>query len=231
MQVDSKNEILLVGSFHFEQEGEIIKTKESEVEELVEHLSTFAPNKIALEWDRKDHVQLNKQYHQHHQQNHLRHHEIEQIGFRLGNRLGHKEVFAVDWEGRISRQDADSLQQTIQRDYPDIVHKMNAYINEAGELTKETHLINSYAALNRIKMVEKLEEMYLSFVRVANKTEDIGMDFLNKWIERELKIFHHILEISEDTNERVLLLIGNDHVWMLKNLFEGFGWRVIIPFE
>ena len=57
----------------------------------------------------------------------------------------------------------------------------------------------------------------------------IGFDFLNKWLERELMIFKNIVEKS-NSNDRILLLIGSDHLWMLRKLFEGNGWKVINPF-
>ncbi|WP_442636427.1 hypothetical protein [Rossellomorea marisflavi] len=44
-----EKEIILVGTFHFEQDAAIIARKEVEINELVEHLSHFKPTKIALE--------------------------------------------------------------------------------------------------------------------------------------------------------------------------------------
>lgn len=228
--LQTTNEIILVGTFHFEQEGEIIHRKEKQIVDLVKQLAIFSPTKIALEWDDNENKRLNADYSRGFYSQEV--HEIHQIGFRLGQHLGHQEVYAIDWEGRLTPSDMESLNQAIEEKHSDILHKRNTYFNESfTKLDDKVHIINSYAALNKSENVKKLEEMYLSFVHVKNGKDEIGLDFLNKWMERELKVFKNILEIAENEHERVLLLIGNDHLWMLKNLFEGKGWRVINPFE
>lgn len=227
--MNATNEIILVGTFHFEQAVERVQGKENAIIELVEHLATFTPTKLALEWEQDNNIELNKKYHRN--INQLEMNEVEQICFRLGRKLGLKEVFAVNWEGHITAQDMMSLNETIQESYPDIFHKVQTYVEECNKVSGEEKLIHSYIALNNEKSIKKLEEMYLFFVQVNSGEGEIGITFLNKWVERELKIFRNVIEVSEASSERVLLLVGSDHVWMLKNLFEGIGWRVINPFE
>ncbi len=72
---------------------------------------------------------------------------------------------------------------------------------------------------------------YISFIPVEENGENIGVAFLNKWIERELTIVKNIGEVLETPKERILLVVGADHLWMLNKLFEGKGWTVINPFE
>ncbi len=52
----------------------------------------------------------------------------------------------------------------------------------------------------------------------------IGYDFLRKWNERELMIFKNVIDVYKD-GDRLLLLVGGDHVWMLKSFFEGKDGR------
>lgn len=47
-----KKKIILVGTFHFEENVALIKTKEDEVKELVELLAEWKPSKIAVEWEK-----------------------------------------------------------------------------------------------------------------------------------------------------------------------------------
>lgn len=53
MRSSQMKEIILVGTYHFEQHAEVIKDKEYEIERLVEYLLDFNPTKIALEWEMK----------------------------------------------------------------------------------------------------------------------------------------------------------------------------------
>ena len=50
--------------------------------------------------------------------------------------------------------------------------------------------------------------------------------------ERIREMFKNIIEVSSiDSADRILLVIGGDHLWMLRKLFEGMGWDVINPFS
>jgi len=226
-----KNEIILVGTFHFEQDEEVFKAKELEVIELVEHLSKLQPTRIAVEWDKYNSHQLNKEY-KNSNGNYIIS-EIQQIGFRLAETLKHQELFAVNWSGTLENEDVINLNNTIKESYPEILHAMTTFSENSSVLSPTTSLMTSYEKINDKESIEELERLYLSFVIVDKPNGDrVGVNFLNKWMERELMIFKNIVETTLDNhNERILLLIGSDHLWMLSKLFEGIGWKVIAPFS
>lgn len=226
-----KKEIIMVGTFHFEQDEELIRNKHKEVLELVDFLSEYNPTKIALEWEKKNDLELNEAYQKSNEIHAMD--EIQQIGFRLAKKLEHQNVFAINWAGHIIEDDLLHLNNTIQNSYPELLNIINLYNEKAIEINANTKLISTYQKLNDKQTVAELEKMYLSFVIADdnNTKERIGINFLNKWMERELMIFKNIIEISDRPDERILLLIGGDHLWMLNKLFEGKGWSVINPFQ
>ncbi len=226
-----KKEIILVGTFHFEQDEELIKAKELEVIELVEHLSKLKPTKIAVEWDANKSNQLNKEYKNSNGNYTIS--EIQQIGFRLAETLKHQEIFAVNWAGNLENEDVINLNNSIKESYPELLNTMTTLSENSAVLSPTTRLMTSFEKLNDKESIEELERMYLSFVIVDNPNgERVGVNFLNKWMERELMIFKNIVETTSNShNERILLLIGSDHLWMLSKLFEGKGWKVIAPFS
>lgn len=226
-----KKEIILVGTFHFEQDPELINDKESEIEDLVEYLSAYKPLKIALEWDRSKNDELNEEYKASNKVGVID--EVYRLGFKLARKMQHEEVYAVNWTGNLTEEDMINLNHSIQSSYPEIQKIMNSLSENPPGISSTTNLINSYKRLNNTEYLKDIENMYLSFVAVQNDNgEMIGLNVLNKWFERELMIFKNIIESSvEQFDQRVLLIIGNDHLWMLKKLFEGKGWRVINPFE
>lgn len=222
-------EIILVGTYHFEQDQEIIEQKEKEIEELVDHLADYKPTKVALEWDLAEENELNEAYQRSNGNYSID--ELEQVGFRLAKRLKLEKLHAVNWSGRISQDDVSNLHTAIQNSYPDLLKFMDKLSENAPVISMNNSLIDSYKKLNDEESIKELEQMYLSFVNVTDSTGgNIGFDFLNKWMERELMIFQNILEKSK-SEDRMLLVIGSDHLWMLKNLFEGHGWSVINPFK
>lgn len=222
-------EIILVGTYHFEQHAEVIKDKEYEIERLVEYLLDFNPTKIALEWEMEFNDELNKEYKD--SKGNYSLNEIQQIGFRLAQKLQHENVYAVDWTGNLTQEDLDKLNFSVQR-YPKIYRSMNTLTEKTPDVKSDTNLIRSYRELNHADYIAEIENMYLSFVSVEDeKEEKVGFNFINKWFERELMIFKNVVKIvAEHDYERIFLLIGSDHIWLLKNLFEGRGWKVINPF-
>lgn len=222
-----EKEIILVGTFHLEQAADIIARKEAEINELVEHLSRFKPTKIALEWEAEKDPELNELYSECRWNDSMD--EIQQIGFRLARQAGHDKVYAVNWEGGITEGDMVALNTTIQDSYPDIVRTLQRVGECSPEVSPDIPLMTSYKDLNDAKNVNEMENMYLSFIVVKKGENQIGYDFLRKWNERELMIFKNVIDVCKD-GDRLLLLVGGDHVWMLKSLFAGIGWKVTNPF-
>lgn len=223
-----QKEIIFVGTYHFEQDEELIEKKEMEVIELVDYIAHYKPTKVAVEWEKSKDKELNTDYQKSNSDYSID--EIQQIGFRLAKKLNHEKLYAVNWSGKISQEDMTELNASIQGSYPGLLNTMKVISENAPDISLNTPLVNSFRKLNDNEATKELERMYLSFVTVTDNEEKmIGFDFLNKWLERELMIFKNIVEKS-NSNDRILLLIGSDHLWMLRKLFEGNGWKVINPF-
>ncbi len=174
-----EREIILVGTYHFEQYEELIEKKENDIKELVEYLADFKPEKVALEWDILKEKELNKEYQQ--IDGGYSSNEIHQVGFGLANSLGHDKVYAVDSPGQISSADMIELNQTIQNSYPEIAHKMKNIQQNTPDISLDTPLIESYKKLNDKKSTKALEEVYLSFVVITDKNgRKVGFNFLQK---------------------------------------------------
>lgn len=102
-----RKKIILVGTFHFAENADMIKRKNEEIEALVQLLAEWRPSKIALEWDKKDEQLLIEKFHL--ESNQYSTDEIEQIGFRLANKLHHDKVYGVNWEGELGQEDVQNL--------------------------------------------------------------------------------------------------------------------------
>ncbi|TAA72762.1 DUF5694 domain-containing protein [Planococcus salinarum] len=224
-----ETEIVLVGTYHFAYQEDVLQDKQAEILELVDFLAGFEPSKVAVEWERSEQEELNKGYTKS-EENYVMN-EIEQVGFRLATKLDHKKVFAVNWAGPLTQEEMMALNQSIQENYPGVLQGVEAFSEKSAALSPEKTLLESYRNLNNQELTKELEQMYLSFSAVEKNGLNIGVSFLSKWIERELVIVKNISEILEKPKERILLVVGGDHLWMLKKLFEGKGWRVINPFE
>jgi len=227
--MERETEIVLVGTYHFAYQEDVLRDKKAEILELVDFLAAFNPSKVAVEWERSEQEELNKGYIKSEENYEMN--EIEQVGFRLATKLDHKKIFAVNWAGSLTQEEMMALNQSIQENYPDVLQGVEAFSERSAALSPEQTLLESYRNLNNQELTKELEQMYLSFLAVENNGQNIGVSFLSKWIERELVIVKNISEILEKPKERILLIVGGDHLWMLNKLFVGKGWTVINPFE
>jgi hypothetical protein len=139
----------------------------------------------------------------------------------------------VNWTGHLTQDDINNLNNEIRNSCPALLNTMMTLIEKAAVISSDSELINSFRELNDKRSVKDFEKMYLSFVDVKDgRGEMLGFTFLNKWMERELMICKNIVETStSNSEERILLIIGSDHLWMLRRLFEGLGWDVVNPFS
>ncbi|MFD1736358.1 DUF5694 domain-containing protein [Bacillus salitolerans] len=137
--MSNQTEIILLGTFHFQQDEEMIIEKESEIIELVEHLSSLKPTKIALEWEKSKNKQLNEAYKN--TDRDLRIDEIEQIGFRLAKKLNHGKIYAVNWGGHLKDEDVILLNNTIKKSYPELLNSMSSVMEETPEINRNTNII------------------------------------------------------------------------------------------
>lgn len=224
-----ETEIILVGTYHFAYQEDALLDKQDEILELVDFLADLEATKIAVEWERSEQEELNKGYTKSEENYEMN--EIEQVGFRLATKLEHKKVFAVNWAGPLTQEEMTVLNQSIQKNYPGVLQGVEAFSEKSAALSPEQTLLESYRNLNNQELTKELEQMYLSFLAVEDNGQNIGVSFLSKWIERELVIVKNISEILEKPKERILLIVGGDHLWMLNKLFAGKGWTVINPFE
>ncbi|WKA52839.1 DUF5694 domain-containing protein [Planococcus liqunii] len=223
-----KPEIILVGTFHFEQQVELIKEREFEIEKLAGYLSEFKPSKIAVEWQQPLQKDLTKRFLE--TEKSYGQNEIEQIGFRIAKKLKLKNVQAIDYEGNLTPEDMEKLYGAISSRYPAIQKELADFSEKDAQMDEAVSLYAIFESLNNPSQLSVLERIYLSFISVAENEEYIGAEFLRKWNWRELMIFKHVVDVIDSPKERVLLLIGRDHLWSLKKLFEGRGYRVINPF-
>lgn len=223
-----KPEIILVGTFHFEQQVELIKEREFEIEKLAGYLSEFKPSKIAVEWQQPLQKDLTKRFLE--TEKSYGQNEIEQIGFRIAKKLKLKNVQAIDYEGNLTPEDMEKLYGAISSHYPAIQKELADFSEKDAQMDEAVTLYAIFERLNNPSQLSALERIYLSFISVAENEEYIGAEFLRKWNWRELMIFKYVVDVIDSPKERVLLLIGRDHLWSLKKLFEGRGYRVINPF-
>ena len=70
-------------------------------------------------------------------------------------------------------------------------------------------------------------EVYMQIARIGKGNDYVGIDWVRWWYQRNLIIYKNILDLIQDENERILMIIGAGHRYLI-NQFLSESNEVII---
>lgn len=228
-------ELMILGSFHFKDAGldmhkpkhsfdALSEARQKQIEEVVDALAKFNPAKICLEQPFGKQAELDKSFEAYLKgERNDRANEIYQIGMRLAKRLGHKQVFAVDADGRWFEPRVDPekfakehkqealLASPIDGAFGKLLERMDRMIDEST--VRETLLYMNSPTWN----ISGHGPYLMGSFHVGEGDQYPGVDgFVSSWYNRNLKIFENVRRVTQP-GERVLLLIGAGHVPLIRH--------------
>ena len=234
-----QTKIMTLGVFHFAYPNlDAVKTEkkdqlsvldephQSEIVAISEAISVFHPTIIAIEVIPEQQLQIDSLYSLYKNNKfNLGKNEIFQLGFRIGKDLKIPVIFCVDDPGRhydnIEELFKDSTRTARLEEYyfnsPDSIYRTS------GTSKKDTSIIN---ILTKINDPGKIKESLSSYLLNPFKYEERPMDFTGvdfetgRWFNRNLRIYRNIQRIPHSADDRILLIIGVEHLNLLNIFFE-----------
>ncbi|MDM9630923.1 DUF5694 domain-containing protein [Robiginitalea aurantiaca] len=232
-------QVLVLGTFHFNYPGldamkaseedkidVLEEPKKSEVTDLINYLKAYKPTKIALEahpdWGA---VRKFREYQKGGHRD--KRDERYQIGMRMADELGLDTLYSIDAEALIE----DLIEVTD-----------STYLEDLGEgydfrsdspydslMTEwymaDTRMISKVPLLDYMKHINNRESHEYGYgaylIGDFKLGEYRGADLLSiYWYNRNLRIFRNLQRISEGPQDRILIVIGNGHAAILRQLIE-----------
>lgn len=234
-----KAKVLVVGTFHMDYPGldafktseedkidVLVEPKKSEVTELVEYIKKFKPNKIAIEaFDSWNATEKLKQYKNGDHRD--KRDERFQLAIRIANELQLDTIYAID-----SGSMTDDLEK-IDSSYTKALFKdfdfqsedvYNQYYKNWYEA--EDKIIPKVNLLDYFKHINSKESHqygYGAYLIGDFKLDNLkGADVISSWwYNRNLRIFRKLQLITENPNDRILLVFGNGHAAVLRQFLEA----------
>lgn len=224
-------EILVLGTYHMANPGRDVfnmdaddvlsPRRQAEIVELVDVLRRFRPTRIAVEAGFSDRA-LGEAYRQYASgSRELSRNEVEQIGFRLADQLGHETVYGVDVDGEFPfprladyatahdrREEFEGLMAEVRGD----VEAVQAYL--ASHTVLETLLYMNDE--ERAAAALAFDYRQTHFGEPWNWA---GADLLAAWFHRNIRIHTNIVRLADSPGERVLVIFGAGHLaWLRHNV-------------
>ncbi|MCY4403904.1 MAG: DUF5694 domain-containing protein [Candidatus Poribacteria bacterium] len=237
-------------AYNFKMDDVLAPKRQREIEQLVSLLKPFCPTKIALELDPRSCEAENKNYQDYLNGTYeLKRYEGDQIGYRLAKQMGHPKVYCVDYwpeqnpflpedldpdlmdEDKFAREhNQEHLLSSVEDFYADA--DVEFHEQEDGRVwivpTKYESLIDMYIRGNEPEDRRAKHQVYLRSARIGLGDQYPGANWLSHyWYDRNLKIFVNLTRITESTDDRILLIIGGGHVYLVQQFLEDSGEYIV----
>lgn len=231
----TKPKILLVGVFHmggssdinqFDIDNVLSAKKQIELEEVIRKLSAFQPNKVAVEAVKETDNELNTMYHQYINNSlELNTNEIQQIGFRLSARMENERIYPIDWMGELGQRDIGEVLEWAKSNQSELYKLiMEEYLPKIMDFPSKDHMIlDMLIHMNQEKRVQHDHELYMQVARIGTETDYIGIDWMRWWYQRNLTIYSNLTRLITDSDDRILLLIGAAHIYLVRQFLLESG--------
>lgn len=227
-------ELLLIGTAHLDNPGRdmvnldvddvLADRRQQDLALLAEGLVRFAPTKVVVEFPVGASAELRSWWHRYLNRDGTRSRsEIEQIGFRVAERMAHDKVYGIDVQDEFWDERVDPL---IAADGPfydrwqELQQEAVEQIDQQLGLLEHQSLVDLLAWLNEPAVLANALGLYLKyFVPMVSDGEYPGAHITANWYRRNLKIFANLLQIS-GAGERLLVVYGHGHVPVLAHFCE-----------
>lgn len=237
---DPKTKVLVVGSFHFDypnqdahktekkDQVDVLEPKTAaEVTDLINYIKKFKPTKIAIEawpnWKANEKLKEYKEGKQRDQRD-----ERYQLAMRLATELKISELYSIDANSVLDEfvekfEKTDSVYfKNMLKDY-DFLND-DHISQQYTTFIKNTERKNFKSILDMFKYMNSKE--YHQYEYGAYLTGDFklrehdGADLLALyWYNRNLRMFRKIQEIPKNAEDRILVIAGNGHATVFRQLF------------
>ena len=250
-----KPTVMILGSSHLANPGmdgfnpkidDVLAPKrQREIEQLVSQLKAFQPTKIALEADERFSAEINTNYQDYLKGTYeLKRGEGNQIGFRLAKQMGHPKIYCVDYwpehDPILEKIDDDLIDRGGFAKTHNQRHLFGSHPGSPGKVTRDEDgtvwvepeeyepIIDMYIRLNQPERSCADHRAYLHDARIGLDDQYPGANWLaHFWYDRNLKIFVNLTRITESADDRILLIIGAGHVYLIQQFLEESGDYIV----
>lgn len=235
--------ILILGLSHFANPGRDISNvevddvttprRQRELQEVAEALAAFNPTHVAVEWERSSQADLDERYGDYRASGYeLGRNEVDQLGLRVAAMLNLDRVHAVDWN-----------------DYPPgeaELYDWLAFLQDRGEnaridALRDPRRLERYSVtldeqsigrwlyqMNEHERLAASNRIYFDIAAVGDGELQPGANWVGHWYARNLRIFSNLVEMARRPTDRVLVIYGQGHAYLLRRFAEESGaFRVV----
>lgn len=230
---DTLPKIAILGTFHFAGTNDLAATtidsifsekRQQELEDLTDKISRYQPTKILIEWEPKYKTETDEELNDYLEGNFtLKKNEVYQIGFRLAEKTGIKELYPIDYPMNLgdSLLEEYIVRKELLNDFQEFMINLQNYSQQESEYLKNNTLLDYFKKFNSDEADNWNRNLYLEALpKLSNETANPILEFASNWYKRNIFIMGEIDNVIEK-DDRILVLIGSGHRAILKELYSN----------
>lgn len=248
-----KIKVYLLGTFHFAQTDPTYNVLEEKHQKSIAHLCEIIakqkPDKIFVERQPEFESQnkmdsLYKVYIKMTRPLKTKN-EIFQVGYRTAKKLGHEKVYQCDHPGQYGRLNTAVMEYAEKNNQTDIldakeigtVRRYDNTVNEDSIMNNNT-LFQYLQWINSPQVMNTSHAYYITnFPQIGsddyyNYEEEetlIGAELTADWYRRNIMIYTKMInQVNYEKDNSIFLLMGGDHIPIIKNLFDANPYFEVI---
>lgn len=241
-KTDKKIKVYLLGTFHFRQTGEkynvLSEKHQKSILELCEIVKKQQPDKVFVERqpEFENRSKLDSLYKDYTKTEKLiSRSEVFQVGFRVAKSLEHEKVYQCDHPGMYGKLYRATAIYAKKNDQMKILEaKTKGTTERVDELINEDSLRAESSLLDYIRWINSEAVMTTSHASYINTYTQvgstnyydyyddntlIGAELTADWYRRNIMIYAKIINQLDYSENAIFLIIGGDHVPIIRNLF------------
>jgi hypothetical protein len=225
--------LLIVGTPHFGNPGRdtvnvrvpdvMSPERQREVEAVVARLAAFRPTRVVVEWAADNQAALDQRYADYRAGRFvLTANERDQIGLRLAARLGLARIDAVDWNkeapGAESAYDYVAWAEAHGRgpQWRALVGRFQEEADATARLMGCTPVSSWLRRVNTAGYRADSQRHYFTVAQLGDlRGDNPGAAWVGSWYTRNLRILNNIRAVATGPNERVVVIYGAGHGYLL----------------
>ncbi|WEK18155.1 MAG: DUF5694 domain-containing protein [Candidatus Pedobacter colombiensis] len=250
-----KINVYLLGTFHFNQVDTLTydvndeKHQES-IKQLATKVVNLKPDKVFVErmpeWEYKNKMDSSYQEYRKGNLRKLRN-EIWQVGARIAVALNHPHIFQCDHPGMYGVYYQKLVNYAKAHNEQDKLAKKNGLgmtiplttLMKSDSVRKSVDLLEYLRWLNSARVQQTSHAHYINVypqignTNVFSNESDyfLGADLTIDWYRRNILIYSKILAQLDYKENAIFLIIGNDHISIIKQLFKDNPYFNVVETE
>jgi len=238
---EQRPQLMVLGTGHFANPGRdlinvhvddvLTGARQAQLDSVAKELASFHPTYIAVEWP-PSHQDIIDEHYRAYRDGHyqLSRDEKEQIGFRLAAALGLSRVYGVDWNESPPGCDEKAF------DWYEYAQTHGQQAQVAALMRKGSGIVPLGSRtigqwlweLNRPDVLAANHRNYFDIAAVGDAQQQPGANWVGSWYARNLRIFNNIVQLTQKAQDRVLVVYGQGHAYLLQQFAKESGaFRVV----